>query len=27
LPGEARAVLNATSEPAAMIVIVPTAKG
>jgi quercetin dioxygenase-like cupin family protein len=27
LPGEARAVLNTTSEPAAMIVIVPTAKG
>ncbi len=27
LPGEARAVLNDTAEPAAMIVIVPTAKG
>ena len=27
LPGEARAVLNDTAEPAAMIVIVPTTKG
>jgi quercetin dioxygenase-like cupin family protein len=27
LPGEARAVVNDTAEPAAMIVIVPAAKG